>query len=145
MPWARPSAIELNTWASRSPYSQSTSRRLGPMPPPARPPWHPEQLKRTNSCRPSPVAVRLLVYGFGAPGGSLARPALSPGGPGTGPTAVTIGGGAAVAPPLGGVGPHEAALNASTSRGRHHRGTRVIPVALRNSSGFVESLDVVER
>ena len=36
------------------------------MPPPARPPWHPEQLNRTNSCRPSPRAVRSLAYGFAA-------------------------------------------------------------------------------
>src|SRR3954471_4136401 len=82
------------------------SRRLGPIPPPARPPWQPEQLKRMNSCRPSPVAVRSLVYGLAPPGSTDARPCTLPEGPGIGPTAVTIGGGAAVAPPLGGVRPH---------------------------------------
>src|SRR5436190_1362189 len=68
------------------------------MPPPARPPWHPEQLKRTNNCRPSPMAVRSLVYGL--PDGADAGI-----GPGIGPTAVMMAGGAAVAPPCGGVGP----------------------------------------
>ena len=60
------------------------------MPPPARPPWQPEQLKRTNSCRPSPIAVR----SFGV---RIRRrtPAGRVGGPGTGPTAVDTGGGAA--------------------------------------------------
>src|SRR5579871_5883938 len=55
------------------------------MPPPARPPWQPEQLNRTNSSRPSAVAPRAPWYGFVGRGGFLS-------GPGTGPTAVKIGG-----------------------------------------------------
>src|SRR3954469_9393847 len=100
------------------------SRRLGPIPPPARPPWHPEQLKRMNSCRPSPVAVRLLVYGLAPPGSTDARPCTLPEGPGIGPTAVTIGGGAAVAPPLGGVRPHAGISITVIRRIRRDRGDR---------------------
>src|SRR4029450_8047049 len=84
-----------------------TSRRLGPMPPPARPPWHPEQLKRTNSWRPSPIAVRSFAYGFWGPPDGV-------GGPGIGPMGVTLGGGAAVAPPCGG-GPLHAARITKTA------------------------------
>src|SRR5689334_556412 len=105
MPCARPSTIELKICASSLPYNQSTSRRLGPIPPPARPPWHPEQLNRTNNCRPSPIAVRSFVYGLLGFGALLL-------GPGIGPTLVNIGGGAAVAPPCGGASPH-ALVNAS--------------------------------
>ena len=54
--------------------------------------FQPEQLNRTNSCRPSPMAVRSLAYGFAGAVDAVC-------GPGTGPTAVTIGGGAAVDPP----------------------------------------------
>ena len=71
-------------------------RKLGPMPPPARPPWQPEQSKWTKSWRPSPSAVRLPLYGFGEPPSGV-------GGPGIGPTAVITGGRAAVVPPLGGM------------------------------------------
>src|SRR4051794_18703109 len=71
------------------------------MPPPARPPWHPEQLKRTKSCRPSPMAVRSSAYGFAVVLGDVC-------GPGIGPTAARAGGGAAVDPPCGGGPPHAA-------------------------------------
>src|SRR3954468_6400949 len=96
----------LKICASVLPYRQTTSRRLGPMPPPARPPWQPEQLNRTNSWRPSPVAVRSPAYGFAGGGPEF-------GGPGMGPTDVNIGGGAGVVePPWGGVRPHAAAASA---------------------------------
>src|SRR3954470_1624344 len=77
------------------------------MPPPARPPWQPEQLKRMNSWRPSPAAVRSPAYGFGTP-----LPDDAP--PGMGPTAAIIGGGAAVMAPFGGVRPQAAAAASTT-------------------------------
>src|SRR5213080_3350016 len=101
MPCARPSEIELNSCASLFPYSQSTSRRLGPMPPPARPPWQPEQFICTNSCRPAPMAPRSFAYGFD-------RSLRVVGGPGTGPTDVRMGGGAELAARSPGVLVHEA-------------------------------------
>jgi hypothetical protein len=54
-----------------------------------------------------------------APGATPAEPDASPDGPGTGPTAVTIGGGAALDPPLGGVRPH--AVVTSEIAIRRHR------------------------
>src|SRR5438094_3483725 len=108
MPWARPSEMELNSCASLFPYIQSTSRRLGPMPPPPRPPWQPEQLKRTNSWRPAPIAARSPPNGLAIVGGFV-------GGPGMGPTAVVAGGVVEMAGVSGGVPPHATTVVAAAA------------------------------
>ena len=78
------------------------------MPPPARPPWQPEQLKRTNSWRPAPIAARSPPNGLMIVGGFV-------GGPGIGPTAVVAGGAIELAGVSGGVPAHATAIVAAAA------------------------------